>query len=1410
MKYIRIPKHLIISTVLILLCLAAFCFPAYGEDSADGSNLVWNSGFELLEDERLPDGWYTDAWYNQVGYTEYNVLQDEDPERGQIFEIQNFAPNDARIAQIVDVDPDTVYCLSGYIRAEGIEGGRGANLSIEGLYAFSEDFTDTDGEWRYVEYYGETGPDQTWVTIYARVGGYGGLSTGSACFDDIRLTAVEAVPDDVIADRWYSIENVSWDDSEDEEEPSGGNARPILLFCGLLWCAALLSAVMLYVLRMQKTPSLADPKNRQSCAWVLGGILLASLVLRLFISARVEGYLVDVNCFLSWGSTMKTWGPVSFYQQSGFCDYPPLYTYVLGLNSWLASVTGASPAWTQVIFRLIPNLCDLALCWILFIYAKRRHPEHSGFYTVLFALMAFNPLLILNSSAWGQMDSVLCLMLVMVILCAIENKWAAALPIYALSVLVKPQALMLGPLGLAAIIATWIRRKEMRKSILTGILVSVALLIAGILPFGIRQPFGWLYSQYKNTLASYPYATLNTANIYYLFGGNWNALENTAHIAVPILFACAALTYAGVWAWKYRNARFCLAESLIAGCLAVGFIVCAVCGAPWTYSGIGAMAFAFLITISLAVRKSDIRFLPYLGALLFILLYVFGIKMHERYLLPAIFLLACAFVIQRDRRILLVLALFTVTVFVNEGIVLDNSIRLGSASGHLLSDTTALADVLSVLNILGSVYAVLLAYRMFRASDAELAVSEPPVIPDMQQVPSRTPLDYRPDRKLHWNRKDTAILLAVTVLYSLVSLLTLGSTKAPQTGWSSSGMDEEIVFDLGDSYDDVRVLYFGKVSMFDFSMADSEDGVTWSEDHPVFMAEGQCWKWKYVLRPYEDAEGNRKYYDNESNIVHFSGRYIRLRSEQVGLKLNEVLFRDPEGNAIQASISSHTGGRPDSVLYSDPSALIDEPDTLEAVPVLLGDGTEVSREAQPSWWNSTYFDEIYHARTGYEFTQGSVPYETTHPPLGKVFISWCITLFGMTPFGWRFAGAVAGILMLPGIYLLTKQLTKKTLPAAVACILMSLDCMHLTQTQIATIDSYPVLFIIFAYFFMLRYLQTDIAVEPLRRAVVPLAFSGLFMGLSIASKWIGIYAGLGLALLYAWHGIRHIRLRAEADRLLQSPGLTQEQADRLLPYSSSRNRIVTRLLRISLWCVLFFIFVPAAIYLLSYLPYMAYNTQIHSFGDYLNAVWQSQLGMLRYHSQPGLGMDHYYYSPWYQWPVIWKPMYYAMEEYVPYASPVHYSIFSFGNPAVWWGGLVTLLICFLCWLAGHRYVLSGEPRIPSAPVIRWHFTLPSYDIRYGFLFIGLLAQYLPWVLVPRGTYIYHYFASVPFLLVSAGLCISALHDRMKKLSTVAAVLVCVLAAAAFILFFPYASGLFVPREWLDIGGKILTVSYPGM
>lgn len=70
----------------------------------------------------------------------------------------------------------------------------------------------------------------------------------------------------------------------------------------------------------------------------------------------------------------------------------------------------------------------------------------------------------------------------------------------------------------------------------------------------------------------------------------------------------------------------------------------------------------------------------------------------------------------------------------------------------------------------------------------------------------------------------------------------------------------------------------------------------------------------------------------------------------------------------------------------------------------------------PSYMNSTYFDEIYHARTAYEHILGLEPYENTHPTLGKLIISVGIRIFGMNPFGWRFMGTLFGVLMLPALY----------------------------------------------------------------------------------------------------------------------------------------------------------------------------------------------------------------------------------------------------------------------------------------------------------------------------------------------------------------------------------------------------------
>ena len=1358
-------------TILFFLVLCLLPIAATG--ISDAANLLENSSFTETDEEGLPVGWYTDAYIQESGYTLFRTETGDKTYPAAVL-IQNIGENDARFAQRVIVEPDSLYCLSGYICADEVSGGHGANLSVEGVYAFSEPYFDTNGEWQYVEYYGVTGPEQNDVVVFARLGGYSGTCTGKAMFADLSLTRVESIPGDTVADLWYteSDDDGGYNDGEDNYRETASSRLWLILIIVLYTLFSILAAKRL----RNRQPELNEGKDLFWQRMSLLTILL-SMALRILISSLTEGYMVDVNCFQSWGRTFASVGPAGFYQATSFCDYPPLYTYILGLNSFVSGLLGGGEEINRIVFRFLPSLCDLIACWILYrILLRQKYMHPSGCFLFLL-FTAFHPASILNSAAWGQMDSVLCLMLFAVALTALESRWIITLPLYVVSVLIKPQALMLGPLGLVYIILSFIRKPEQRRQILTGTGISIIVYLAGMIPFTGGQEWDWLIRLYSRTLSSYPYATVNTANLYYLLGGNWSAVDESAHFLAPVLIGLMTLG-SGIWWWiRAREVKARSVETCLSFIFAAAFLILALTQASWAWVGGLAMAYAFVMVLSPAVRSGDLRMLPWLGGLLFILLYVFGVKMHERYLFPAFLLLTYAWVLLKDRRILYVLILFGGTVFLNEGIVLDNSIRLGSQLGHLNSDTVWLADLISLINIFGSCYAVRLSTELLLRKTAQPS-----------EAPEYTaPAKWKGDNTLHWNRRDTIIVSAVTAVFAAVSLMTLGSTRAPQTTWSSSSAEERIVFDLGEHRNKFEILYFAQVSRSDFSISVSEDGNTWEEETWAQMDQGQCWKWKYVTESYETIDGDRSFYNSDINhIVRFSGRYVRLTARQISLKLNEILFRTEEGQIIPAVIIKQEAAEEDSALCSDPAALLDEQNTLEALPSLFTGETE-QNPAQPSWWNSTYFDEIYHARTAYEFLQGSVPYETSHPPFGKVLMSAFVAIFGMTPFGWRFAGALAGILMLPGMYLIAKQLTKKTWPAFVAISVMSLDCMHLTQTQIATIDSFPVLFILFAYFFMLRFIQTDFMKEKLSSSLVPLAFSGLFMGFSIASKWIGIYAGAGLAVLFFWHCARVIRLERSS----------KDQA-RIFDIHSD---VIRRTMIICLWCVLFFVLVPLAIYLLSYIPYMAYNAKrIHSLTDYIREVWNAQVGMFNYHSTPNLGMDHPFYSPWWEWPVIGKPMYYAANQYLPENTSVHHSIFCFGNPVIWFGGLAALAVCAIRFIMDKRYRIAGSNRV-------WHTGSISCDPCYVFLFIGILAQYLPWVLVPRGTYIYHYFASLPFLMLSVAQSFNGYKTEKEKYFKIFAGIYIAVAAVFFILLFPYASGLNVSDTWLDIGRRFLRIWY---
>ncbi len=480
---------------------------------------------------------------------------------------------------------------------------------------------------------------------------------------------------------------------------------------------------------------------------------------------------------------------------------------------------------------------------------------------------------------------------------------------------------------------------------------------------------------------------------------------------------------------------------------------------------------------------------------------------------------------------------------------------------------------------------------------------------------------------------------------------------------------------------------------------------------------------------YEEDNGDMFRWKSIGGDMTASTLTLRVTLGQVWF--NEIALFDDDGNYIPATASSGA------------EALFDEP---EEVP------------AHSSYMYGMYFDELYHARTAYEHLHGIKPYENSHPPLGKVFIMLGIAVFGMNPLGWRVVGALFGIAMVPILYAFGKRLFKNSEYALLVSVLFAFDFMHYAQTRIATIDVYGVFFIILMFYYMYQYYVMNFHADGINKTLRPLALAGLFFGLGAASKWICIYAGGGLAVLLFTSLYRryqeYLRFRDSEDEPLRRA---------VAPFW--RNAVTTLL-----WCVVFFIAVPVMIYLLSYLPYVLSEAPYD-----LKGIWGVQKFMFNYHST--LTATHPYQSPWWQWPLIVRPMWYYVNYDVPEGSIG--TISALGNPAVWW-------ICCVVSAMVLIKLIRGKLR----PNASWFV-----------LFVALLAEFVPWVLVTRCTFIYHYFASVPFIILISALLLR--HKEEENPAWAKAKWIWMGAAVLlFALFYPALTGVVVPRgyvrllEWL--------------
>jgi Gpi18-like mannosyltransferase len=923
-------------------------------------------------------------------------------------------------------------------------------------------------------------------------------------------------------------------------------------------------------------------------------LLLAGLLVRLLAFRLDFQFLTDVQTFQAWAARLAEHGFSAFYDTSLHLDYPPVYMYVL-------YVLGALEAGVRIFF--MPAIfADLCIGLVIYLLAKKRSATSFALFAT--AAWLFNPAIILISGVWGQVESIYVLLLLLSLILLRDKKLLPAYILFGIAILTKPQSLFLGPVYLFSAI-DFLREGKLKalpylaSSIFAGILAMVLV----SLPFGLRATMEQLI--YGTGL--YAHASVNASNFWTLIGANWQ----------PTTAPFLGLTY-GTWG-------IFIALAIIAGAIFALFLDRARCDGKHF----------FLIV-----------------AAIFIVIFAFSVRMHERYLFPGLLFLLIYFIENRGRKEFILYWSFSFVFFINCFEVLRWA---NSGFNSSVLENSAIR-IISWLTIILTI-AIFPFKKISEKHEPDSLKNTPPM-----------------------RRRDFVHIGILVALYAVLAFTNLGDTRTPQTTWNA----EHARIDFGD------VVFVTELQYLMGARHDAPFSVSASVD-------GEEWEWIYRT--------------NDSNVFAWHSvqifkdiRFVEIWANE-RLRLQEIAFRDARGDILEIAWLS-----PDAENLFDEQHLVPK---------------------SQNFMNSTYFDEIYHPRTGYEFAHGLSVYETTHPPLGKVFMSWSIGAFGMTPFAWRLPGALFGVLMIPLIYAFARKLLKSNNFALFAAFIFTFDFMLFSHTRLATIDTFVTFFVIAMYFLMYCY-TTGVEKNTLTKSLALLALCGACMGLAIASKWQGVYGAIGLPVLF-FPTLYKLFLR--------------EKKQAVITFFS---------------CFGLFVALPVLIYILSYIPFVA----AQGGENFFKTIWENQTSMLDYHSKLE-NPPHPFASQWWQWPLITTPLW---QYQTVISSTMRQGMSSFGNPAVWWFGIFATLFAV--------YSLAKK---------RCH----EYDT--VFLLIAYAANFIPWIFVTRETYIYHYFPSVPFVVLLIAMFFRHYVKRESYLYFTYAAIV----LALFILFFSVLAGSSVSVNFVD-------------
>jgi predicted membrane-bound dolichyl-phosphate-mannose-protein mannosyltransferase len=383
------------------------------------------------------------------------------------------------------------------------------------------------------------------------------------------------------------------------------------------------------------------------------------------------------------------------------------------------------------------------------------------------------------------------------------------------------------------------------------------------------------------------------------------------------------------------------------------------------------------------------------------------------------------------------------------------------------------------------------------------------------------------------------------------------------------------------------------------------------------------------------------------------------------------------------------------------------------------------------------FDEVYHAKAGEEIYAGKAPNEWVHPPLAKLIIGLGIKAHGMNSYGWRFMPWLAGTLVLPLLYILSRNVIPDRRFAVLGALLLALDGCYFVLSRTAMTNVFAVFFEVATLTLFLLYLKQ--ASRPAGRLGHGwyLLGTSLMASLGVSTRWTCLWLLAFVAATYGLHTIWAFRMHT---RHLSASGAA------------------TAFVLATLSGVLHFVLIPGAIYLASYYPLVKWGC----YPDYRYVVGL-QPQIWKFHTT--FTTHHPYYSEWYTWCFTRRPVWYHYKD----EKGIVTGILALGNPVLWW---ITV------------------PGVILAAWVAWR----ERDALAAFPSVAWAALYLPWVLSPRTlNYSHYYLEPVAYACVAiAGLLYRAWKkDRSFWMESAAVV---ALVALAFAFFYPLYSCTPLPRD----------------